>query len=146
MCIRDSDKRDLQALIDGVSIVRKLTKTDAFSTICGDEIFPGSNINSIDDLSDEIRKNLYTQWHLSGTAAMGPESDSNSVVDNHGKVYGVNKLRVVDASIMPTVTNGNTNSPTIMIAEKMSDHILGKKALKKMNKQIWNPNQTGIQE
>ena len=55
---------------------------------------------------------------------MGPESDSNSVVDNHGKVYGVNKLRVVDASIMPRVTNGNTNSPTIMIAEKMSDHIL----------------------
>jgi len=140
------DKRDLQALIDGVSIVRKLTKTDAFSTICGDEIFPGSDINSIDSLSDEIRKNLYTQWHLSGTAAMGPESDSNSVVDNHGKVYGVNKLRVVDASIMPRVTNGNTNSPTIMIAEKMSDHILGKKALKKMNKQIWKPNQKGIQE
>jgi choline dehydrogenase len=77
---------------------------------------------------------------------MGPESDSNSVVDNHGKVYGVNKLRVVDASIMPRVTNGNTNSPTIMIAEKISDHILGKKALKKMNKQIWKPNQPGIQE
>ncbi|PQM68157.1 MAG: choline dehydrogenase, partial [Rhodobacteraceae bacterium] len=73
-----------------------------------------------------------SQWHLVGTSKMGPKSDTQAVVDKEGLVHGLSSLRVVDASIMPNITNGNTNSPTIMIAEKLSDVILGSPALKSL--------------
>jgi len=69
---------------------------------------------------------------LSGTARMGAATDEGAVVDPEGKVHGVEGLRVVDASIMPAATNGNTNSPTIMLAEKLSDAILGKPPLSRI--------------
>ena len=68
---------------------------------------------------------------------MGNSDDRSAVVDAQGKVRGVNKLRVVDASIMPAATNGNTNSPTIMIAEKLSDSILGKAPLPRIDAPFW---------
>ena len=68
---------------------------------------------------------------------MGSASDKGAVVDPAGRVYGVSGLRVVDASVMPTVTNGNTNSPTIMIAEKISDAILGLAPLPRMEAKVW---------
>ena len=72
---------------------------------------------------------------------MGSKSDKRTVVDSNGKVVGISGLRVIDASIMPVVTNGNTNSPTIMIAEKLSDNILGNPSLPKIDTEIWqNPN------
>ena len=132
-----SDKRDIQAILNGIKIVRDLIKAPSFKELCGDEIFPGIKKQSDDELTEEIKNHLNTQWHLSGTASMGKANNPNAVVDNHGKVFGVEKLRVVDASIMPRVTNGNTNSPTIMLAEKLSDSILGKKALPKNNIKIW---------
>ena len=132
-----SDKRDIQAILNGIKIVRDLIKAPSFKELCGDEIFPGIKKQSDDELTEEIKNHLNTQWHLSGTASMGKANNPNAVVDNHGKVFGVDKLRVVDASIMPRVTNGNTNSPTIMLAEKLSDSILGKKALPKNNIKIW---------
>ena len=71
---------------------------------------------------------------------MGASTDNGAVVDASGKVYGINNLRVVDASIMPTVTNGNTNCPTIMIAEKLSDAIQGLPALPRIEAEYWtNP-------
>lgn len=114
-----------------------MIKAPSFKELCGDEIFPGIKKQSDDELTEEIKNHLNTQWHLSGTASMGEANNPNAVVDNHGKVFGVDKLRVVDASIMPRVTNGNTNSPTIMLAEKLSDSILGKKTLPKNNTKIW---------
>ena len=132
-----SDKRDIQAILNGIKIVRDLIKAPSFKELCGDEIFPGIKKQSHDELTEEIKNHLNTQWHLSGTASMGKANNPNAVVDNHGKVFGVEKLRVVDASIMPRATNGNTNSPTIMLAEKLSDSILGKKALPKNNIKIW---------
>ena len=132
-----SDKRDIQAILNGIKIVRDLIKAPSFKELCGDEIFPGIKKQSDDELTEEIKNHLNTQWHLSGTASMGEANNPNAVVDNHGKVFGVDKLRVVDASIMPRATNGNTNSPTIMLAEKLSDSILGKKALPKNNTKIW---------
>ena len=132
-----SDKRDIQAILNGIKIVRDLIKAPSFKELCGDEIFPGIKKQSDDELTEEIKNHLNTQWHLSGTASMGKANNPNAVVDNHGKVFGVEKLRVVDASIMPRATNGNTNSPTIMLAEKLSDSILGKKALPKNNIKIW---------
>ena len=68
---------------------------------------------------------------------MGAKNDHGAVVDVHGRVHGVKKLRVVDASIMPVATNGNTNSPTIMIAEKLSDSILGKAPLPRIEVPVW---------
>ena len=68
---------------------------------------------------------------------MGLKTDKFAVVDNSGKVHGVTGLRVVDASIMPFAPNGNTNAPTIMIAEKISDKILGSKPLKRLDLETW---------
>jgi choline dehydrogenase len=68
---------------------------------------------------------------------MGSKDDRGSVVDPKGRVHGLNKLRVVDASVMPFATNGNTNSPTIMIAEKISDFILERPALPRIEVPVW---------
>jgi choline dehydrogenase len=71
---------------------------------------------------------------------MGPKTNPGAVVDTSGRVHGIGSLRVVDASIMPRVTNGNTNSPTLMIAEKLSDTILGIPALPRIESEVWkNP-------
>ena len=77
---------------------------------------------------------------------MGSQADKGAVVDPNGRVHGIGGLRVVDASIMPTVTNGNTNAPTIMIAEKISDHILGKPPLPREQITVWkNPDYNASQ-
>jgi choline dehydrogenase len=76
-----------------------------------------------------IREHVETAYHPSCTCKMGRENDPMAVVDSQARVRGVEALRVVDSSIMPTITNGNLNAPTIMIAEKASDHILGKRLL-----------------
>ena len=68
---------------------------------------------------------------------MGTRNNREAVVDAHGKVHGLSKIRIVDASIMPAATNGNTNSPTIMIAEKLSDSILGKYPLARIELPVW---------
>ena len=68
---------------------------------------------------------------------MGQGTDKGAVVDPEGRVHGMNGLRVVDASIMPNVTNGNTNAPTLMIAEKMSDHILGHPPADRIDAPVW---------
>jgi len=118
------DERDREAFHNGIRIVRKLMKTSAFKDLCGEEIFPGGDVNSEDEINKKINAHVYSQWHLSGTASMGKSDNPNAVVDKDGKVHGIKSLRIVDASIMPRVTNGNTNCPTIMIAEKISDVIL----------------------
>ena len=69
---------------------------------------------------------------------MGPNESQNAVVDKDGQVFGVSSLRVIDASIMPNITNGNTNAPTIMIAEKLSDAILGKPPLDRIEPVLWS--------
>jgi len=120
------DERDRKAFHDGIEIVRSLVKTTAFKEICGEEIFPGDALQTKEQLDEMINAHTYSQWHLSGTAAMGKYDNPSAVVDKEGMVHGMHNLRVVDASIMPKVTNGNTNCPTIMIAEKISDVILGK--------------------
>ena len=118
------DPRDLELLRRGVRIVRKLVSQPAFAELCDEEIYPGSGMTSDEQLDRCLVEKTCSQWHLSGTARMGSATDKGAVVDPTGRVYGVNGLRVVDASVMPTVTNGNTNSPTIMIAERASDLIL----------------------
>ena len=127
------DERDREALHNGIEIVRDLVKASAFKEVCGEEIFPGKLLQTKDQLDEMINAHTYSQWHLSGTAAMGTYDNPNAVVNKDGQVFGLDKLRIVDASIMPKVTNGNTNCPTIMIAEKISDVILGVTPLKKQS-------------
>lgn len=131
------DSRDRDKLRKGIRIVRELVKQPSFERLCGDEIYPGKTVHSDSELDQCLASNLATQWHLSGTAKMGAKSDRGAVVDMDGRVHGIDNLRVVDASVMPMATNGNTNSPTIMIAEKMSDAILGKSPLPRIEVPVW---------
>jgi len=131
------DPRDRDLLRKGIRIVREIASQPAFKPFCGEEIYPGVAYQTDEDLDSCIKEKLNTQWHLSGTARMGTRNNREAVVDAHGKVHGLSKIRIVDASIMPAATNGNTNSPTIMIAEKLSDSILGKYPLARIELPVW---------
>jgi choline dehydrogenase len=112
---------DVQKLVEGIKLIRQLFQTRAFDEFRGQEIAPGANVQSDEALEAYIRDTCSTVWHPVGTCKMG--TDSMAVVDPELRVHGVAGLRVVDASIMPTITTGNTNAPTIMIGEKAADFI-----------------------
>ncbi|WP_138933277.1 choline dehydrogenase [Roseovarius arcticus] len=131
------DKRDRALLRKGIRLVRELVEQPAFTNLKGSEIFPGADAQSDDDLDAKLNSHTTSQWHLSCTARMGPSTDKHAVVDASGQVHGFSGLRVVDASIMPFVTNGNTNAPTIMLAEKLSDAILGLAPLPRIEASTW---------
>ena len=121
---------DIKVIREGMKFCIALTKTRAFRKY-GAKIWEGRKIPGCEHLhlwSDEYLECLarhYTNtiYHHSGSVKMGPPSDPGAVVDSRLRVYGIGGLRVVDASIMPTVVSGNTNAPTIMVAEKASDLI-----------------------
>ena len=131
------DKRDRELMLKGIHLVRELLDQPAFSELKGEEIFPGDICKSDSDLDTKLNSHTTSQWHLACTARMGLKTDKYAVVDNSGRVHCFNGLRVVDASIMPFAPNGNTNAPTIMIAEKISDKILGSKPLPRLDLQTW---------
>jgi len=116
-------QKDRDTLIKGVKISREIMNQPAFDEFRGKEINPGDHIQTDLEIEEFIRNNGETIYHPVGTCKMG--NDEFSVVDDKLRVRGVENLRVVDASVMPTLIGGNTNAPTIMIAEKISDHILG---------------------
>ncbi len=113
---------DRAAFIDGMRILRKILAAPALKPYCTEEVYPGANITSDEALLDFCRKTGSTVYHPTSTCRMG--SDPLAVVDQRLKVRGIEGLRVVDASVMPDLMSGNTNAPTIMIAEKASDMIL----------------------
>lgn len=115
------DPADREILGAGVELAREIMGRPALSEFVGDERFPGADVTGAAALDDHIRRETYTLYHPVGTCKMG--TDDLAVVDSELRVRGVEGLRVVDASIMPTITNGNTNAPTIMIAEKAADMI-----------------------
>ena len=110
-----------QPLVYAVKLSRELNQTKAFSPFRGDELYPGSQVKSDTEIIAYIRNYAQTIYHPVGTCKMG--HDEMAVVDNQLRVRGVEGLRVVDASIMPTIVSGNTNAPVIMIAEKSADLI-----------------------
>ncbi|MDA0221070.1 MAG: choline dehydrogenase [Proteobacteria bacterium] len=131
------DARDLDLMRKGIRLVRELVDQPAFAGLKGEEIFPGAQVQSDRELDAILADHTTSQWHLTGTARMGSATDHGAVVDAEGRVHGIAGLCVADASIMPNVTNGNTNSPTIMIAEKLSDAILGKPPPPRIETEVW---------
>ena len=115
---------DRRALREGVKIAREVFAQSAFDPYRGPELMPGAPVQSDAQLDGFVRRSAETIYHPVGTAKMG--SGEDCVVDAALRVYGVEGLRVVDASVMPSLISGNTNAPTIMIAEKAADMILGK--------------------
>ncbi len=118
-----SEQEDVVEMLEGARLLREMAKTPALRKIIKKEMTPGLNINSDDELIDDIRQRSSTVFHPTSTCMMGPDP-RKAVVDTECGVYGVKQLRVVDASIFPAVTSGNTNAPTIMVAEKVADLIL----------------------
>ncbi|MFY9804710.1 MAG: choline dehydrogenase [Candidatus Acidiferrales bacterium] len=111
-----STDADLRTMIEGVRLARRLAHAKAFDPFRGEELHPGLNAKSDDDIVEFLRNELETLYHPVGTCKMG--NDSLAVVDARLRVRGIERLRVVDASIMPVVPAGNTNAPVITIAEK----------------------------
>ncbi|TQQ79441.1 GMC family oxidoreductase [Halonotius roseus] len=117
-----SEEADLEVLLEGLKLVREILGAEPFDDYRGQEVSPGADVDSEDELIEHIRETAHSLYHPVGTCKMG--NGDMAVVDDRLAVHGVNGLRVVDASIMPTVTSGNTDAPTTMIAEKAADYIL----------------------
>jgi choline dehydrogenase len=115
---------DITALLEGLRHARKIAIQPSIARYLASETLPGKNIEDDADLLEFSRRTGKTLYHPVGTCKMG--ADNDAVVDSRLRVHGVPGLRVVDASIMPTLISGNTNAPTIMIAEKAADWILEK--------------------
>ncbi len=117
-----SDENDRTALLSGMRIVRDWINAPAMDDFRGVELAPGEALQKDDELLDWVRRTAETTYHPVGTCKMG--SDPMAVVDDQLRVRGIQGLRVADASIMPTLTSGNTNAPSIMIGEKASTLVL----------------------
>jgi choline dehydrogenase len=116
-----SDPDDVRCAVAGVRWNLGILYSKAFDDIRGEEVAPGCKLRSDEALESFVRRTASTTWHLTGTCKMG--QDDMAVVDSRLRVHGIEGLRVVDASIMPTIVSGNTNAPTIMIAEKAVEMI-----------------------
>jgi len=114
-----SEPRDLRVMLEAIRQSREILRAPAFAPFRGAEVFPGDGVATERGLEQTVRRKAETIYHPVGTCRMG--NDANSVVDCQLKVRGVEALRVVDASVMPRLIGGNTNAPTIMIAEKAAD-------------------------
>ena len=122
-----SEAADFRTVRDGIRLVRKIYRTPPQDELTGDELLPGRDIQTDAQFETYTRQTAGVTQHPVGTCTMG--HGAGTVVDPQLRVHGIGRLRVVDASVMPTVPGGNTNAPTIMIAEKASDMILGVPAL-----------------
>ena len=115
---------DVDALRDIVKFVRKFFATAPAKEMVAEELKPGPTVQGDEAIESYLRANVRTAMHPTSTCAMGV--DSMSVVDGQLRVHGLSGLRIADASIMPAIVGGNTNAPTIMIAEKAADLIRGR--------------------
>ena len=124
-----SAEQDIVDIRNGFRITRDIFMQKAFDPYRGEQMKPSAdvNIDNDDELDGWIRATGETLYHPVGTCKMG--SDPMAVTNEHGQVHGLDSLRVIDASLMPTLISGNTNAPTIMMAEKISDHIRGRSFL-----------------
>jgi choline dehydrogenase len=119
-----SEPPDMDVMLEGVRLSRDIVADAAFDRYRGVEVFPGPQAQDRAGIVDFIRRKAETIYHPVGTCRMGAADDAQAVVDHQLRVRGVSGLRVVDASVMPSLVSGNTNAPTIMIAERASEFIL----------------------
>ena len=124
-----SAEEDRRAIREGVKMLREVAAQAAFDPYRGAEFAPGEAVKTDAEIDAWVRRTAETIYHPVGTCRMGAAGDPMGVVDAELKVQGLAGLRVVDASVMPTLVGGNTNAPTIMIAEKAADMIRGRAAL-----------------
>lgn len=117
-----STEQERKEWLEAIAVSRRIIATHAFDELRGEELSPGPNVTSDEDVLNFVRSQGESAYHLSCTCRMG--TDDRAVVDPKLRVHGVENLRVVDTSIMPSITNGNTLAPTLMIAEKAADYIL----------------------
>ena len=131
-----ADRQDREDLRRAVRLTREILAQPALSPYRGEELNPGAAIQGDEDIDAWVRRSVETCYHPVGTCRMGLDPRS-SVVDSQCRVHGVAALRVIDASVMPAIVSGNTNAPTIMIAEKMSDTLRGKLSLPREQPAVW---------
>ncbi len=112
---------DLRVLVDGVRLARRIGGAAALAPFRGREVWPGPDVRDDGAVADFVRRRVQTLYHPVGTCRMG--AGPGAAVDSRLRVLGVDGLRVVDASVMPSIVGGNTNAPTIMIAERAAEPI-----------------------
>ena len=132
-------EEDVKAWRQCIRLTREIMLQPAMDDYRGEEIQPGLQVQSDAEIDAWVKNNVESAYHPAGTCRMGMQEDTTSVVDNQCRVHGLKALRVVDASIFPTLPNGNINAPVIMVAEKIADAILGKPALEPADVKINEP-------
>ncbi|MEH6580017.1 MAG: choline dehydrogenase [Amphritea sp.] len=130
----EQDKQDWR---DCIRLSREILNQPALDDYRGDEIQPGMQITSDKEIDRWVRENVESAYHPSCTCKLGADDDPMAVLDSECRVRGIEALRVVDSSIFPTIPNGNLNAPTIMVAEKAADMILGKQPLPDAGVDVW---------
>lgn len=131
-----STEQDRKEMRDAVKLTREIFAQKGFDPYRGEEIQPGPHVRTDAEIDAFIRAKADSAYHPCGTCKMGNENDREAVVDPKARVRGIENLRIVDASIMPSVVSGNLNAPTIMIAEKCADIIRGR-TLEKINAPVY---------
>ena len=132
-----SDPQDWEDFRSCIRLTREIFAQSAFDPFRGHEIQPGDAAQSDAELDDVIREHAERAYHPCGTCKMGAPDDPMAVVDPQARVIGVAGLRLADSSIFPRITNGNLNAPSIMVGEKVSDHILQRHPLPPANDNPW---------
>ncbi len=130
----EQDKEDWRACI---RLSREILAQEAMQEFDNGEIQPGESITSDEEIDAWVRQNVESAYHPSCTCKMGADDDAMAVLDNQCRVRGIQSLRVVDSSIFPSITNGNLNAPTMMVAEKAADMILGNSPLPVTKAAVW---------
>jgi len=120
-----------------IRLTREIFAQEAFRPFVRHEIQPGAEVQDDAALDEFIGAHVESAYHPCGTCRMGRADDPRAVVDPQGRVIGVEALRVADSSVFPRITNGNLNGPSIMVGEKMADHILGRDPLPRDNRAPW---------
>jgi choline dehydrogenase-like flavoprotein len=119
-----TEPEDVESMLAGMELAREIARSGPYAESLGEELFPGPDVTDRAALEDDLRSRVELIYHPVGTCRMG--AGEEAVVDPDLRVRGLEGVRVVDASVMPIIPGGNTNAPTIMVAEKAADHILGR--------------------